>query len=280
MTLNQAVNKVIDTAKKEVGYLEKTSNANLNSKTKNSGYNNYTKYWRDISDWALGNYQGQFWCAAFVFWCFAKTFGLNKAKKLLLHAPYISCSTGANLFKKANRLHSNPKVGDVVIFKKSNGAFGHTGIVYKVANGYFYTIEGNTSSASGVVANGGAVAYKSYSISNAKTSGHKFARPDYSLITTDNNIKNTTTKKVTATGKLTEKIDKKIAGTYKTTGNLNIRNDANTNSKVLITVPKGTKVTNEGYFKTFNSVKWYYINVTINNILYTGFASSKYLKKI
>ena len=36
--------KVIEVAKKEVGYLEKKTNAWLSSKTKNAGSNNYTKY--------------------------------------------------------------------------------------------------------------------------------------------------------------------------------------------------------------------------------------------
>ena len=42
------VKKVIEIALKEVGYLEKRSNKNLNSKTANAGSNNYTKYWNDL----------------------------------------------------------------------------------------------------------------------------------------------------------------------------------------------------------------------------------------
>lgn len=202
MTMTQAIEKVIATAKAEVGYLEKKSNSNLDDKTANAGSNNYTKYWRDIANWKLGNYQAQYWCAAFIFWCFVKTFGRDKAKKLLLHAPYISCATAGNLFKQAGRLYAKPKVGDVVLFMKSSGTFGHTGLVYKVANGYFYTIEGNTSSAAGVVANGGAVAYKSYSISGAKSSGHKFARPDYSLVGTVTSSSTTTKTNTTTTKKI------------------------------------------------------------------------------
>lgn len=282
MTTTQAIDKVISVAKSEVGYLEKKSNSNLDSKTANAGYNNYTKYWRDIAEWKLGNYQGQYWCAAFIFWCFVKSFTLDKAKKLLLHAPYISCHTAGNLFKNAGELYSTPKVGDIVLFKKSSGVFGHTGIVYKVASGCFYTIEGNTSSASGVVANGGAVVYKSYSISNAEKNGHKFARPDYSIVGTDSkdDKKPGTLKQVTASGIITEKIDKKIAGTYKTTADLHIRDDAGTEKKSLAIVPKGTKISNFGYYKTSGNTKWYYIQATIKNTLYTGFCSSKYLKKV
>ena len=40
--------------------------------------------------------------------------------------------------------------------------FGHTGIVVDVDKNYVYTIEGNTSSSSGVVDNGGCVARKKY----------------------------------------------------------------------------------------------------------------------
>ena len=43
-----------------------------------------------------------------------------------------------------------------------------------------FTIEGNTSSAAGVVENGGAVARKSYSLTYSKIGG--YGRPEYSLI--------------------------------------------------------------------------------------------------
>lgn len=36
--------KVIKIAEAQVGYLEKASNRDLDSKTGNAGYNNYTKY--------------------------------------------------------------------------------------------------------------------------------------------------------------------------------------------------------------------------------------------
>lgn len=43
-----AIDKLIQTADNEVGYLEKSSNSQLDDKTANAGMNNYTKYWRDI----------------------------------------------------------------------------------------------------------------------------------------------------------------------------------------------------------------------------------------
>ena len=167
----RAVDKLIDVASAEVGYLEKQSNIQLDSKTANAGQNNYTKYWRDIKP----DYQGQPWCACFVTWCFTKAFGKENAKKLLKHYPYVYCPTMASLFK----LYSNPEVGDIVIFKH-NGEFTHTGIVTGVNGDYFTTIEGNTSGGSTIIANGGGVCKKGYY--NSRLPGTKFCRPDYDLI--------------------------------------------------------------------------------------------------
>lgn len=171
MTKNEAINAVIGIAEEEIGYLEKRTNANLDSKTANAGSNNYTKYWRDIKP----EWQGEPWCAAFVSWCFMKAFGLEKAKELLKHWPYTYCPTLGAKFTK----HANPQVGDIVIFYR-NGEFAHTGIVTKVDRDRFWTIEGNTSGASGIIANGGGVCQKSYYNSNLP--GTKFCRPDYSIV--------------------------------------------------------------------------------------------------
>ena len=166
--------KVINIATSELGYLEKRSNSNLDSKTANAGSGNYTKYWRDIKP----DYQGQPWCACFVTWCFVQAFGKDKATALLKHYPYVYCPTMANLFT----LNANPKIGDIVIFKR-NGTFVHTGIVISVNGDYFQTIEGNTSGGSAIIANGGGVCKKGYY--NSKLPGTKFCRPNYDLIKED-----------------------------------------------------------------------------------------------
>lgn len=172
MNKEKAIDALIATARAEVGYLEKKSNSQLDDKTANAGYNNYTKYWRDV----YPQYQAQAWCACFVSWCMMKTFGLETAKKLLKHWPYVYCPTLGNLFTK----HANPQRGDIVIFYRG-GTFAHTGIVTKVEGDVFYTIEGNTSGGSDIVANGGGVCSKYYY--NSKLPGTKFCRPDYSLVT-------------------------------------------------------------------------------------------------
>lgn len=170
--MDKAIEKVIMIAKNEIGYLEKKSSDQLDDKTANAGSANYTKYWRDV----YPGYQGQAWCACFVSWCFMKAFGLETAKKLLKHWPYVYCPTLGNLFTR----NANPKIGDIVIFYH-NGTFTHTGLVTAVVGDRFYTIEGNTSGASGIIANGGGVCAKSYL--NSKLPGTKFCTPDYSLVT-------------------------------------------------------------------------------------------------
>lgn len=177
-TEKSEVEKIIEVAKGELGYLEKKSNSQLDSKTGNAGYNNYVKYWSVKPEW-----NGAYWCAAFVCWVFTEALGKERAKQLLKHYPYVYCPTLAGLFTK----YSNPKVGDIVIFWK-NGAFAHTGIVIAVDGDKFTTIEGNTSGASTVVDNGGGVCQKTYY--NSKLPGTKFCRPNYSstAITSDINL--------------------------------------------------------------------------------------------
>ena len=61
----------------------------------------------------------------------------------------------------------------------------HTGLVYKVDSNYVYTIEGNTSGASGVVANGGGVCRKKYPLNSNYIVG--YGRPNYSLVNDNGN---------------------------------------------------------------------------------------------
>ena len=185
-----AVNKLLKTAEAEIGYLEKKSNSNLASKTANAGSNNYTKYANDFdktyTTFYNGKKNGAAWCDMFVDWCFVKTFGEALALKLL-GQPQKSCGAGckfsADYFKKIKRFYTSPKVGDQIFFKNSSGTPCHTGLVYKVDSTYVYTIEGNTSSAAGVVANGGSVEKKKYKINSSSIYG--YGRPDYSLAETN-----------------------------------------------------------------------------------------------
>lgn len=177
--------KVIEIALNEVGYLEKKSNSNLDSKTGNAGYNNWTKYARDldaIPNFYNGKKNGYAWCDMFVDWVFVKAFGVDIAKKLLCqpNKSYgAGCYYSARYYKNNGQFHTkNPKKGDQIFFwNSSKSDVAHTGLVYKVDNTYVYTVEGNTSSASGVVANGGAVEKKKYSLSYSRIYG--YGRPKY-----------------------------------------------------------------------------------------------------
>lgn len=162
--------KVLDIALAEVGYLEKASNSNLDSDTGNAGYNNYTKYARDLDKLGYfynGPKNGYAWCDVFVDWCFVQAFGVETAMKLL-NQPRKSCGAGcyysAGYFKSKGQLFKTPEVGDQIFFYDSSfDEPSHTGLVYAVDSSYVYTVEGNTSSSSGVIANGGGVFKKKYS---------------------------------------------------------------------------------------------------------------------
>ena len=71
-----------------------------------------------------------------------------------------------------------------------------------------------------------------------------------------------------------------LVGTYKVTAtSLNVRQGAGNGKKVMIAIPKGTKVKCHGYYTSVLGRKWLYVQFTYNNVTYTGFASSKYLSK-
>lgn len=80
--------------------------------------------------------------------------------------------------------------------------------------------------------------------------------------------------------KYASSFDKEIAGSYRTTDYLNMRDGAGTSHKILTTLKKGLKVKCFGYYTKVNKVKWYYVQVTVSGVKYTGFCSSEYLKKV
>nr|DAH51934.1 MAG TPA: PlyB like endolysin [Bacteriophage sp.] len=238
-----AIDKLIQIAKNEIGYLEKASNSQLDSKTANAGENNYTKYWRDIKP----DYQGQPWCAAFISWCVIKAFGLDTAKKLLKHWPYVYCPTMADLFT----LNSNPKVGDIVIFYR-NGVFAHTGIVIKVSGDQFWTVEGNTSGGSTIIANGGGVCQKSYYNSNLP--GTKFCTPNYSL------VKNTTP--VSGSDTVKKQNTRAYIAQIKKDTKCYAKSNKNSPSKLFPKLKKGAVVEVMKYTETDSSgLKWYFVRI-------------------
>lgn len=169
--------QLVAIAEAEIGYHEKASNAQLDSKTANSGNKNYQKYGRDLfkAGYYNGNKNGYDWCDQFVDWCFYQLCGKNKDK-----AEYLECQTGKygagcgfsmGYYKAAGRFDTTAKVGDQIFFKYSldDSTADHTGIVVRVTDSLIETIEGNT---------GGEVKRKCYSIGNATILGYGHPRYD------------------------------------------------------------------------------------------------------
>ena len=282
---------LIKTAKAEVGYKEKASNSNLNSKTGNAGHANYNKYAaeidKDYPTFYNGKKNGYDWCDIFADWCFIHTFGLSKALQLTCQPKKSSgagCYYSLNYYKNAGRFHkSGPKPGDQIFFGSSQNDVWHTGIVVDVDDSKVYTVEGNSSDG---------VASRSYSLKDKTIVG--YGRPAY-----DKEDGKTTAETKPASGSSSsgssskpasrssssgsskkaapaKSFSDKLAGTYKTTDALNMRVNAGTQYALILTIPSGKKVQNYGYYtKDKDGVKWLYVvyNGTV------GFCHSKWLKK-
>ena len=169
--------QLVSIAEAEIGYHEKASNSNLDSKTANSGKGNYTKYSRDLhkAGYYNGNKQGFDWCDQFVDWCFYQLCGRSKDK-----AEYIECQTGKygagcgfsmKYYKAAGRFDGNPKVGDQIFFKYSDddSTADHTGIVVDLTATMILTVEGNS---------GGEVKHKAYQRTDKTIVGYAHPRYD------------------------------------------------------------------------------------------------------
>ena len=129
--------KIIDIAMAEVGYFENPPNSNL------------TKYgkWFGLD--------GLPWCGMFVSWVYfmaGKPLGNIGFLK-----GFAGCQTAVAHFKKAGRIVTDPKEGDLVFFDwNTDGRFDHVGIFVRwVSETHFESIEGNTSR--GNQSNGGQV---------------------------------------------------------------------------------------------------------------------------
>ena len=175
------VQKVIQIAKAEVGYLEKKDGnlAYLYDKKANAGSNNYTKYgyelrklYPEVIDYPAA------WCACFFSWCMIQAYGVADTRKLMAGDFDDYTVRQADLYKQKGAWYTSPEVGDQIFFRNSS-RICHTGIVVDVvkASNTVVTVEGNTSSGTEVVANGGAVCQKYYSMANSRIAG--YGRPAY-----------------------------------------------------------------------------------------------------
>ena len=148
-------------------YLEKRTNAYLDDFQKNAGYNNYTKFARDVNSWGQPGCQAQPWCAEYQFWKLVNVLGITRALQIM-GGGFYNCVSITNHARANGTWHKSPKVGALIIFR--NGS--HVGSVRSFNGSVVYTNEGNTSSAEGVVANGGACRNKQYKLTDSAIDGY------------------------------------------------------------------------------------------------------------
>lgn len=178
----QAIKKLTEWHLAQVGYLEKKNGdlKYLYDKTANAGSANYTKYGYEMHKLQPSNMDyPAAWCDAYFDNGLVNVFGADIAKKLV-HDFDDYTVRSAQLYKNAGEWHSVPQEGDQIFFKNASGGICHTGYVYDVSSTHVFTIEGNTSNASGVVANGGGVAKKCYTLGYSRIAG--YGRPNYDII--------------------------------------------------------------------------------------------------
>lgn len=162
--------KLLELAKAQIGYQEKTGAVGLDDPDTNAGQNNYTKYSRDVDSWGLMGCQGQPWCCTYQFWLEAKTFGIEKALEhfCMTRQTYkgYHCFSTYQAFERKGRTSSRPQIGALIVF-----TYEHIGRVTAVRNGRVYTNEGNTSALYGD-RNGGTVKEKSYALNDPNIKGY------------------------------------------------------------------------------------------------------------
>ena len=148
--------KIIEIAKAEIGVTESPKNSNKQKYGKEYGVN------------------GTAWCCQFVWWVFkhagASELFYGGGKTAWVPSVRKHYTQKGKWIRRGN---GTPKPGDIIIFgnRDDSGSGKHIGIITKVTSSTVYTIEGNTTK-SGFSANGGMVAAKSYSRSNANIAGY------------------------------------------------------------------------------------------------------------
>lgn len=176
------VDKLIEIAKGEIGYLEKSKAAVeadpdvLYDFKEGAGSDNYTKY--AVEQWEQryfnGKKQGVAWCAVFVGWCFLKAYGKDIALQLQCQPKSgnagAGCGAASNYYKQKNRWRSDPEKGDQIFFTDGS-QMTHTGLVEYVEGNKVHTIEGNCD---------GGVRRRSYDLNANRIAG--YGHPDWTIM--------------------------------------------------------------------------------------------------
>lgn len=269
LTVDDIIENVLALAESEVGYLEKASNYNLDSKTANAGSGNYTKYGRDMHNVQPSNMDFPApWCDAWCDWLMWKTFGTSLAKRVLCGDFDDYTVYSANHYKRAGRWSTVPERGYQVFFKNKSGIC-HTGIVYRVANGRVYTIEGNS---------GNAVQKRSYLFGDSTIAG--YGMPRYELAVNETPVQPVQPTPPSTGGALSK--EPKFVGKVNVSANsvLNVRTWAGTeypNIKSWPVLKKDNLVDVCDTIKASDGSDWYYIR--IDGRIF-GFVCAKYIVKV
>ena len=173
MTRKEVINKVLNIAVEEIGYIEKASNSQLDEKEANIGDKNFTKYARDC----FPELQGLSWCCMFIWWIFEKAYGKIMAQNIL-GMKTAKCSYLCEHMQKVDI--ENIDIGDIIFFK-NEGGINHIGIIDCIVNNDVWTIEGNTSrkNENSVIANGGGIFSRYYNRYNPRIACVCRPRYDY-----------------------------------------------------------------------------------------------------
>lgn len=169
--------KVVAIALSEVGYHEKASNSQLDSKTANSGSANWNKYAAFIDanapDFYNGRKNGYDWCDIFNDYCHIKASDVETARKAIyqpLKSTGAGCPFSAQFYRNNGAWigrNGTPKPGDQIFFGEPGDEY-HTGIVVEVTSSNVVTVEGNSSEQ---------VAKRTYSRNDSRITG--YGRPKY-----------------------------------------------------------------------------------------------------
>jgi len=135
---NQLLSEALNSAISQIGIMEDPPGSNKGKKVE--------EY---LSSVGLGG--GQFWCAAFIYWCFQKATENNGRGNPLVKTGHCMTHWNSSPAKKilASDAVNNPilvKPGQIFIIN-TGGTHGHTGIIERVEGGFIHTIEGNTDPA-------------------------------------------------------------------------------------------------------------------------------------
>lgn len=187
-----------------------------------------------------------------------------------------SCQKMIDLFKKLNAWQESdaytPKKGDYIFYDWNDSGKGdntgwsdHVGVVTNVSGNTITVVEGNKNNAVGT---------RTIQVNARYIRGYGI--PNYASKATKEESVPTSTPTVKLES-ARYKEDGHSKGTkFKTTTALNMRAGAGVNKTRITVLKQNTEVVWYGYYSKVGATKWYFVKAGG----YTGFVSSKYLKRV